>query len=1052
MIYKSLKKIAVYFFKAVFVVIGLLSVLLLALIVRLHQGPLSLEHFKPALQKNIDRVAPGFVMTVRHPEMIWEGLGHPARIRLHDVEIRRQKDTKTKASIASLSLTYSFASLLTSGLHPEGIEIESPHLTFERDTFLSLFASSQKEEDEDLLLSFVHRILYSAEASSPLEFLEISQAQITLDDEGGWGVWILPPSHVTLKKSKDTFEISAHTTWQSQKFSLLLEASTKSEEVRFCLSVPEFSTDFLENVQSHHIRDLSAQTKKFMNILCRNPLRFSLFLDGYYRRGKGIRRAELQSTLFEGTLDFPDFLPKSLKLQEGRLKAHIDDNLLTIETCDLKSGNSLVKIKGSGVWQPDTHDLVFDLATEAQQVSADSLKDMWPQGLARVTRKWILKNISKAVFTRATCALKGKASFLADKTAFNINGIHGEIEFKDGAVSYMNEFPDVKDVKGIATYDARDFHIQLQQGKSAGLVLKKGRIDIHGLNQKDQTLDMTLDIASSLSDALKFVDQPPLGFARKFNLDKMTYTGNAETSLSMAFPLSTRLTLSQIKAQAAVRLSHVSIVKPVSSLDISVSKGEFDLKVNSDRLLLQGRAMLNDTSADITWERALSDKAPYVTQLNISASLTPFWLKRAGFDVTSYGEGILPTRFQYSEDSARKGRLEVSSDLTRAKLMVLGGVKPFQTKGTLAMVLDFHHDRLQSLKKFSVTAVDGLDIEADGTFDETGKAFESLRLHHFKMGQNQLNGTLKRGGNREYEITLNGKSLDIEPLRKTISEKEFSLPKENVRFKANIEQAYISPQETLFENVLTFYSQNDRLLSFEYSAYFKKIKDKENLIHVVIASRPDHTRRFTLQTPAADKLIKALDIPLQVHGGLLKLYAVRNDMLSHGPWEGKLKIENFSIRNVPALGQILSLAFPTGVMDLFSNKGLSFRQFRTRFTLTPRKIILSKGHAQGVSLGITLQGSMDRSFMHLNLFGSVIPAYLLNSLLSKIPLLGELLTGGKHEGIFSVSYTIQGSRLDPIVSVNPVSIFTPGFLRKIFEFGAEDAESEDNDDSFDFEK
>ena len=99
MIYKSLKKIAVYFFKAVFIVLGLLSALLLALIIRLHQGPLSLEHFKPALQKNIDRVAPGFVMTVRHPKMIWEGLGHPARIRLHDVEIRRQKDTKTKASI-----------------------------------------------------------------------------------------------------------------------------------------------------------------------------------------------------------------------------------------------------------------------------------------------------------------------------------------------------------------------------------------------------------------------------------------------------------------------------------------------------------------------------------------------------------------------------------------------------------------------------------------------------------------------------------------------------------------------------------------------------------------------------------------------------------------------------------------------------------------------------------------------------------------------------------------------------------------------------------------
>ena len=182
----------------------------------------------------------------------------------------------------------------------------------------------------------------------------------------------------------------------------------------------------------------------------------------------------------------------------------------------------------------------------------------------------------------------------------------------------------------------------------------------------------------------------------------------------------------------------------------------------------------------------------------------------------------------------------------------------------------------------------------------------------------------------------------------------------------------------------------------------------------MITSLPNNTRRLTLQTPAAGKLLKAFGFPLTVYEGLLQLYAIRNDAQSQGPWEGKLRIQNFSVKDVPVLGQILSLAFPTGMVDLFSDKGLSFQQFRTRFSLTPRKLIISNGHAQGASLGMTIQGNMDRSLNNINLSGSVIPAYVLNSLLSKIPLLGQIITGGKHEGIFSVSYTVQGSRANPI--------------------------------------
>ncbi len=56
----------------------------------------------------------------------------------------------------------------------------------------------------------------------------------------------------------------------------------------------------------------------------------------------------------------------------------------------------------------------------------------------------------------------------------------------------------------------------------------------------------------------------------------------------------------------------------------------------------------------------------------------------------------------------------------------------------------------------------------------------------------------------------------------------------------------------------------------------------------------------------------------------------------------------------------------------------------------------------------------------------------INTALSKIPLIGKVLTGGKHEGLWGVSYTVTGPVDKPSIGVNPLSAFTPGILRKLF--------------------
>ena len=78
-------------------------------------------------------------------------------------------------------------------------------------------------------------------------------------------------------------------------------------------------------------------------------------------------------------------------------------------------------------------------------------------------------------------------------------------------------------------------------------------------------------------------------------------------------------------------------------------------------------------------------------------------------------------------------------------------------------------------------------------------------------------------------------------------------------------------------------------------------------------------------------------------------------------------------------------------------------------------------------------GNLFRNADVLDLEGTMIPAYALNSVFGHIPLLGEIFTGGeKGGGVFAATYRMTGPIEEPMVSVNPLSALAPGILRNVF--------------------
>ena len=102
------------------------------------------------------------------------------------------------------------------------------------------------------------------------------------------------------------------------------------------------------------------------------------------------------------------------------------------------------------------------------------------------------------------------------------------------------------------------------------------------------------------------------------------------------------------------------------------------------------------------------------------------------------------------------------------------------------------------------------------------------------------------------------------------------------------------------------------------------------------------------------------------------------------------------------------------------------------FRYAGQVIELADARAFSASLGLTAKGRIDVERRQFDLQGTVVPAYFLNALLGRVPLLGKLVSPESGGGLFAMSYGVKGPFDDPSVWVNPLSAVTPGFLRGLF--------------------
>ncbi len=280
----------------------------------------------------------------------------------------------------------------------------------------------------------------------------------------------------------------------------------------------------------------------------------------------------------------------------------------------------------------------------------------------------------------------------------------------------------------------------------------------------------------------------------------------------------------------------------------------------------------------------------------------------------------------------------------------------------------------------------------------------------------------------ENKILVTGAKFDATRLMKYFDKKSSKNNLQNLTSKIEID----------FKNIKVPMSEkleNFKLIGEIEKGKFNKITSKgdfggNNFLDISLKrDKSSKTKYLEIYSDLTRPLLTDYSFFRGLSGGKLLFTSIIEENKS----VSKLKIEDFKLVNAPGVIKLLSLADLGGLADLAEGEGLSFDLLEINMQKTKDLLELNEILALGPSMSVLMQGYQSDDGL-TSLRGTLVPAKTLNKIISKIPLIGNIVIPKEvGEGLFGVSFKMKGTKGKIKTTINPIRTLTPRFLQKIID-------------------
>jgi hypothetical protein len=765
-----------------------------------------------------------------------------------------------------------------------------------------------------------------------------------------------------------------------------------------------------------------------------DPVKRSLeFTEISVQSAWGAVRAEGRARVHYGAGDWPDTLVAQLRFTdilanpEGVYPAPVTleqadlDMRLTLDPFRVEIGSLALQDEGEVITLSGGADIGaggwrVNVDVSAPQLSTDRVLELWPAGVRPPTRKWVANNVLGGALTDLRLAYRDGESVASR--------LHLDFSFSEARFKFMRALPPIEAARGYIQIAQTRLLAMLETGYVTAP--QGGRLDASGtyftipdLSLIAAPAEVHLEARGPITAASALLDLPPFEFLSKAGLPKEIAIGRAEVSGDIGFALSNLLKPADVDFAFAGDLSDVRADNLVPGRLLTASKLQFS--ADRSQVSLSGAALLDTMPVKGKWQMpvgqpgassqvtaaldlsqtfldtfsidlppgSVSGSAPAQITLDIGKGAAP------AFDLTSdlAGLGMNLSAFGWRKAAGRSGKLRASGTLGT-------------TDGAPPVVDDLR------LEAPGLTLRGSVAIAKSGALERAD--FTTLKVGDWLSTSAALIG---RGRNVAPALQLRGGSVDMRKLPDLSGG------------AGNIGSGLAAPIPLDLALDSLRVSKDITLQNFrgEFTSGGGLLGGFTGVLGGAVQIRGETLRdrgrtSVRIQSANAGATIAAAGLIKGAQGGNLNL--VLRPRGGAGSYDGTLSITDMRLNNVPPPLALLSAASGIGLLEQMDGAGLNFSNVDAAFRLTPQTITIKEASAVGPSIGLSVDGFYDVASKQMDMQGVVSPFFAINGI-------GSIFTR-RGEGLIGFNYTLRGPAAKPDVSVNPLSLFTPGMFREIF--------------------
>ncbi|MFO1067754.1 MAG: AsmA-like C-terminal domain-containing protein [Geminicoccaceae bacterium] len=719
-----------------------------------------------------------------------------------------------------------------------------------------------------------------------------------------------------------------------------------------------------------------------------------------------------------GQLAAPDLGLAPVAVTRATVRATLEAGwqAVTIQQFDLAGDGFGVGLTGNAGLQDG--DLRLDLTLKADDLDVAEILRLWPTTQATGARDWIAANLTAGKVTGASVKLGEGPSRPGQLD------LEGSFGFTGATVLYLDGFPPAQGVDGTGSLAGDTLALQTTGGTSGAIRLGKGQVSLSNLTGAGLSqLNVRLDVASSVTDALRLLDREPIGFSKASGLPVDWATGDQATTVTVSLPIVDPLPKARIEYRAQSTLTKLAIPRLQPDLAYRVAADSVKLAVDPRTVRVDGDVRVNDVPLNLAFQQNLVPVKNVDRRIVARGRADAAGVRALGFTWPDGLKGAAGYEAVVIDGRSPKRTVDVDLELKELAIDVpaLKMRKSAGIGGVASLILTEQDDGLMVVDH-ALLDMPAWKVEGSGALRLDPLRPERIVLKQLRAPLGDLTADLALQRN-VWTGRIDIGTLDLRPLRESgdTGGGTTTIPDMALQLSAARLQLGETPLSRLSGSV-------ERRGGVWRSADLKaSIQDSTLSVDL----KPgDKGGRLNVRGSDAGWVMRAFGTSDNgIRGGNL---TVKADLMATGAAEGELKVRDFTLWGAPTIARIISLASFSGLGSALRGDGVPVRRLVVPFSYRNDVITVTGGRLVGSDIGARADGTVDLARQRLNITGTVAPAYTLNRILGSIPILGSLMSGSRSDAALAATFSVTGPLGAPAVSVNPLAALVPGAIRDLF--------------------